>query len=249
MTRSSRSTNQALPPDAQPCIWMSAGLLSYKLCDRAFDCEHCALDAALRGEPRAAASGDAAGSQRCGLWVFPDDRLYRSSHVWVQPAQPGRVRIGIDAFAVHLIDSILSVTSPEPGQTVQRGDAVAVVESTLGSLPLRSPCPGTVCLANPALRDDPALLLRSPYDDGWLAELSVDADHCHEWFTGLAHAPEAVERVRLDLQRFRRQVAMHLLTPDSGVGVTLNDGGERLTTLPQMLGPRRYLAIVQELLS
>ena len=26
------------------CIWMSAGLVRYKLCDREFDCEHCPLE-------------------------------------------------------------------------------------------------------------------------------------------------------------------------------------------------------------
>ena len=30
------------------CVWVTAGVLNYKLCDRDFDCEHCPLDAALR---------------------------------------------------------------------------------------------------------------------------------------------------------------------------------------------------------
>ena len=34
---------------AETCVWMDAGVLAYKLCDRGFDCSHCPLDAALRG--------------------------------------------------------------------------------------------------------------------------------------------------------------------------------------------------------
>ncbi len=30
------------------CIWMLAGVLTYRLCDREYDCERCPLDAALR---------------------------------------------------------------------------------------------------------------------------------------------------------------------------------------------------------
>ena len=45
--------HQILPRDAEPCIWMSAGLVSYKLCDRDFDCGNCPLDAALRGNAAA----------------------------------------------------------------------------------------------------------------------------------------------------------------------------------------------------
>lgn len=36
-------------PNAQTCVWMEAGVISFWLCKRAFDCEHCPLDAALRG--------------------------------------------------------------------------------------------------------------------------------------------------------------------------------------------------------
>ena len=32
------------------CVWMEAGVVGYKLCDREFDCDHCPFDAALRGE-------------------------------------------------------------------------------------------------------------------------------------------------------------------------------------------------------
>jgi hypothetical protein len=57
------------------------------------------------------------------------------------------------------------------------------------------------------------------------------------------------ERSRLDLQRFRRRVAMHLLADDAGrVGRTLADGGELLTDLRQMLGGPKYLDIVRELI-
>ena len=31
------------------CVWMRAGVIRFWLCDRDFDCEHCPLDAALRG--------------------------------------------------------------------------------------------------------------------------------------------------------------------------------------------------------
>lgn len=32
------------------CVWMQAGVVGYKLCDREFDCDRCPFDAALRGE-------------------------------------------------------------------------------------------------------------------------------------------------------------------------------------------------------
>ena len=32
------------------CVWMTAGVLTYKLCNRRFDCEHCLLHLALSRE-------------------------------------------------------------------------------------------------------------------------------------------------------------------------------------------------------
>jgi len=36
-------------PNAETCVWMEARVISFWLCNRDFDCEHCPLDAALRG--------------------------------------------------------------------------------------------------------------------------------------------------------------------------------------------------------
>lgn len=38
----------------QACVWMRAGVIRFWLCDRNFDCDHCPLDAALRGTRRPA---------------------------------------------------------------------------------------------------------------------------------------------------------------------------------------------------
>ena len=80
--------------------------------------------------------------------------------------------------------------------------------------------------------------------EGWIAEFQAEdmAD-----MEQLVPAELARERSRLDLQRFRRRVAMHLLADDAGrVGRTLADGGELLTDLRQMLGGPKYLDIIRE---
>jgi len=44
-----------MPPGLLPCVWMSAGLVAFKLCDREGECESCPFDQAMRspqGGPR-----------------------------------------------------------------------------------------------------------------------------------------------------------------------------------------------------
>jgi hypothetical protein len=36
-------------PGLLPCVWMSAGLVAFKLCDLAGECEGCPFDRAMRG--------------------------------------------------------------------------------------------------------------------------------------------------------------------------------------------------------
>ena len=41
------ASNQTMNPGLIPCVWMQAGVVDYKLCDRDYDCEHCPFDEAL----------------------------------------------------------------------------------------------------------------------------------------------------------------------------------------------------------
>lgn len=41
-------SSRRIAPIRNRCIWMEAGILSYLLCDREFDCENCPLDDAMR---------------------------------------------------------------------------------------------------------------------------------------------------------------------------------------------------------
>jgi hypothetical protein len=39
-------------PGVLPCVWMSAGLVAFKLCDREGECEGCPFDRAMQGARR-----------------------------------------------------------------------------------------------------------------------------------------------------------------------------------------------------
>ena len=44
-------TRRMIPEDEQMCIWMTTGMVSYKICDRNFECESCPLNLGLTGNP------------------------------------------------------------------------------------------------------------------------------------------------------------------------------------------------------
>ena len=236
-----------VPENAQPCIWMSAGLMTYKLCDRDFDCERCPLDAALRCGSLASVHRDAILTPRHDGGVFPEDRRYTTGHTWVQvvEGQDGRlVRFGLDALAAAMIGRCREVVWEVGPRVLARGEILSRIDLALGVLLIGSPVRGIVVVeGNRRLQDEPDLLVTAPYSDGWIVDLRAEDP---TELDRLMTAKAAQEKSRLDLRRFRRRVALQLLAGSGGLGPCLNDGGELVADLRQMLGGPTYLDLLRE---
>ncbi|MGE5176510.1 MAG: glycine cleavage system protein H [Hyphomicrobiales bacterium] len=247
--REDRADHPVLPEQSLPCVWMTAGVLRYRLCDRSYDCEHCPLDAAIRGidVPGAGAGSalPAAGAPEPPPWAFRDDRRYDAAGLWVADAGDGRLRWGVDAFAVRLLDRITSVVLPATGASLERGRTACWVADDGDLIPLHAPLSGTVVHTNRAVQQDPALLGADPYDAGWLVE--ARADRPLGDLPGLCTPAARREAAARQLAKLR-DVAMRRLAPVPGVGRTAPDGGVPVSDLRRILGAGRYHRLVAAIL-
>jgi len=234
-----------LPPDAISCIWMSAGLVAYKLCDRQLDCDACPFHEAMRGAGSPSAEEEPT-APRGAEWNFPDDRRYHPGHTWAVRIGKDRVRVGLDAFAARLLNSTISVILPPEGSLMRQGCATGWLMDEGELLPVRAPVSGSVVRGNPRLRDEPQLVTSHPYGSGWMIEA-----RCGEPPSGdraLRSAEQMRKRSEHQLGKLRQQAARQLSKGSERVGATLPDGGERLTDLRKMLGSTAYLRLVANLL-
>ena len=235
-----------LPDDALRCVWMTAGLVAYKLCDRHFDCEHCSFDTVMRGQRVDEVPEPAPVQNVAAELEFRDDRRYHPAHTWAQSVEGDRLRIGIDSFAARLIGRTTSAILPPSGALVHRGRIGCWLLDDLGPLPLKMPVSGTVLCGNKRLRSYPSLAAESPYDEGWLVEVApIEAA---QEMAFLLSAAEMRRRSQADLARFRRQAAAYVRRGAQVVGLTLADGGERLATLRDMLGEPCHRRLVMQFL-
>lgn len=102
---------------------------------------------------------------------MPDIR-YTKDHEWV--SLDGAVAtVGITDHAQQALGDIVFVDLPDPGREVEPGDAVAVVESVKAASEVYAPLAGRITEANGALSDDPALVNRSPAEEGWFYRMEV----------------------------------------------------------------------------
>lgn len=234
-----------LPEDALPCVWMTAGLVAYKLCDREYECENCPYDAALQGGTIVSQELHAKGAP-LAKWEFREDRSYHRSHGWIQQITDTNLRYGLDIFAGRLLAHATSVVLPPVRSRIIRDRPACWVVDEAELIPLRSPVSGTVTGVNMKVQHTPSLLATSPYDDGWLLE--VECSGGLDTQSDLFSAEEIEEQTLLQLKRFHQE-GLQDVPAEVDVGPTLADGGEPVTDLRRILGTRRYYHLVLDFLS
>ena len=84
---------------------------------------------------------------------IPGDLKFLKSHEWARVEGNGRVTVGISDHAQGLLGDLVYVELPGVGDTVQAGNAAAVVESVKAASDVYSPVSGTVVEVNEALAD------------------------------------------------------------------------------------------------
>ena len=231
------------PDEALPCIWMTAGLVSYKLCDMEFECERCSFDTSIRGGKQVTEQLE--GSSISSKWEFRSDRYYDRFHGWIQQLDGAEIRYGLDVFAGRMLSHASSIVLPSIQTKLYKGRLACWILDGTEVVPLRSPVTGNVSQLNLEVQQNPSLISSSSYDRGWLLEISCDeAIESHQ---GLLSAEQVEENTATQLKELHI-IALKNLPDHNEVGATLADGGEPLADLRQILGTRRYYDTIIRLL-
>ncbi|MBW1980783.1 MAG: glycine cleavage system protein GcvH [Deltaproteobacteria bacterium] len=93
-------------------------------------------------------------------------------HVWVL-LQTDFVVLGVTDFAAEALGTIIYVELPEVGETINKGESFATIESGKATIELISPVSGTVLQANEALEETPSLVNQDSLSSGWVARLKI----------------------------------------------------------------------------
>jgi glycine cleavage system H protein len=102
---------------------------------------------------------------------FPSEYKYTKDHEWVL-VEGDKVIVGITEFAQSELGDLVFVDLPAVGKSVATHGTLCVVESTKAASDVYSPVAGTVAERNDALANDPGLINRTPYTEGWIVKLS-----------------------------------------------------------------------------
>jgi len=111
----------------------------------------------------------------------PETLRFAETHEWAH-ADGNIVTVGISDHAVKELRDITYVDLPAVGDSTTQGDPFGEVESVKTVAELLAPCDGEVSEVNEAVVDDPAVLSKEPYGEGWLIKIK-------------AHDPEQIKEL------------------------------------------------------
>jgi glycine cleavage system H protein len=100
-----------------------------------------------------------------------DDLKYTQTHEWVK-IEGDTAIIGITDYAQHEMGDIVYVELPEVDEEAVKGESFGSIEAVKAVEDINSPVSGTISEINEALEDEPELVNKSAFDDGWLIKIT-----------------------------------------------------------------------------
>ncbi len=156
-----------LSPNQRKCRHMLTGRVAYKTCARGFECSTCPYDQMLEestlAQPASEPRVDLAGGFR-----LPHDYYFHRGHTWARVEYGGRVRIGLDDFALKLVGPVDEFKLPKLGQKVKQSQPDTELRRETNYAPGLSPVDGTVVATNPKVLERGDTANSAPYSGGWL---------------------------------------------------------------------------------
>lgn len=213
--------SEAKTANVMNCVWMDAGVVDYKLCDRSYDCERCPFDESLHGEHRELRFREESFHVQ-GCEVAKDLFYHPSTHMWMRIEENGHVRLGVDDFGQRLLGAAYSLTLPAEESCIKNGESCCRLTLQCGVVSLCSPVSGKVGKTNSSLRLRPSLLNRDPYGSGWMVlvePIDLEASLKRSFYGSRVGTWLGNEADKLNL------LISSLTNYEPTMPITMNDGG------------------------
>ena len=241
--------------DDMKCVWMTSGIISYKLCSLDFKCEECAFDSVMH-------NGTVTDAQMKTMnrplvqYISPaglssnhlDGSLfYHKNHCWIKVLNPHEVTIGINGILAKLIGGVRTVVLPIIGETVIKNQVFAHLMLEKQIVPLIMPVNGVVTAINETLEKQPELLRSEFCDRGWL--VTIKADNLEKELRDLSFGSKAMEWYRAKERSLNEAIYAACNTNREQLGATMHDGGELVLNISELLTSEQFGMVLDKLSS
>jgi glycine cleavage system H lipoate-binding protein len=229
-----------LPATDRKCRYMLTGDFSYKICPNNYECWHCPVDQYVQDTIDASPYLQ---KRRAKLekrekkvkgFIVKDDRYYLPNHIWLK-VEEEVVKVGIDDFAVRLIGRIEKIDFPEI-RTLNRDSRCWTIGAGNRLAAMSLPIAGEIVETNNAVKADPSMIQRNPYDHGWLMKIKPSKN-----LSDIIKGAKVEEWIDKEFENLHQEF-------ESSIGVTISDGGDLADDLYERLSDESWYTLIKRFL-
>jgi hypothetical protein len=223
------------------CIWMASGVIEYKLCDKEFDCESCPFDKVIRNFPSDDKHNSAGVPNVINVILnklknlkYDTQIIYLKNNLIARQILPNTYYLGVNPLLVSYLDNVGMMMECSAGKNILSGQTVMNFFGEWGTVSLSAPM-------NFSIYDK----VNNPADDPMKSK----------WFAIIGAIQQEITSGRLDYEEWDLQhkksikIMSDIKTNYPAVGPTMQDGGNRIEYLHQLLGKEKYLEILKSLIA
>lgn len=218
------------------CIWMTSGVIDYKLCDNNFDCENCPFDKVIRN------LSDEKDTKMDGIVnavntilnklhsiKYETNIIYLKNNLIAKEICANTFYLGINPVWGSFLDNVNSVTIGECRKNISVGQQIIQINGDWGSVSITSPINFIIYNEVGDLTDEP---LKS------------------QWFSIMGANHSEVLGAKLNQEQWNNmhskaiRVMEDIKTKVPVVGETMMDGGTQIRFLHQLIGRKKYIDIL-----
>ncbi len=103
---------------------------------------------------------------------IPENLKYSNDHEWLR-VEGDEAFIGITEFAQKELGDIVFVEVETVDETLDKEEVFGTIEAVKTVSDLLMPVGGTVLELNEKLEDEPELINKDPYNEGWIIKIKI----------------------------------------------------------------------------
>lgn len=103
---------------------------------------------------------------------IPANLKYSNDHEWVR-IEGNEAYVGITDFAQSQLGDIVFVDVPTVGENLSQNEVFGSIEAVKTVSDAFLPVGGEILEFNEALENDPALVNKDPYGEGWIIKMTI----------------------------------------------------------------------------
>lgn len=218
------------------CIWMSSGVIDYKLCDNQFNCENCPFDKAMRNlmDETESRGGIASPvdliSDKLQCLKYDDTIMYLKNSLVAKLICKNTFYLGINPILISFLDATSSLIMHKCGDNINSGQQLMRIYGSWGKQDL--PAPG-----NLLIYDKVGSPSENPWNSKWIAIIGCDNSEITSWVISKSKFANMYQKAVDIIGDIKKQMHKDY--------ETMFDGGLQVLSLHQIVGNKKYCSILK----